>query len=267
MGAFFAREDACDDVIDGEPRGNYLRRARIVTCEHDGRETHRLHLSNCCGAGRLLRIADAEETDSAILTHDGESRLAAFCHIGECRRDLLRERDVQLRQKSGVARRTVCAADARTYAPAEHRLKIRGSGNGKRFSLRIGADGSGNGMLAARLECGRQRDELVRRDADGADADELRATLGERARLVHKDGVNISRRLERCARLDEDAVRRASARADHDCNGRCEAECAGAGDDEDGDRDGEGELNARAHHEPDAARQEGERDHDGDKDR
>ena len=61
-------------------------------------------------------------------------------------------------------------------------------------------------------------------------------------------------------------MRRTASRADHDGDGRCKAECAGAGDDEDGDGDGEGELEGGACHEPDAARQEGERDDHGDKD-
>ena len=121
-------------------------------------------------------------------------------------------------------------------------------------------------MLAPRFERGGERDKLVRRHARGRDRYELRASRSERARLVHENRVDMPRRFERFARLDEDAVRRAAPRADHDGDGRREPERARTGDDEDGDDDGECKLRIRAHHEPHAARDEGDCDDRGDKD-
>ena len=122
-------------------------------------------------------------------------------------------------------------------------------------------------MLAALLKRGRQCGKRVGIHPDGTDADELRATLGERARLVHQHRADVPRRLKCLPRLDENAVRRTAPRADHDGDRRRKPEGAGAGDDENGDRDGERELHRRAHHEPDAARRKCEYDDHRDKDR
>ena len=62
--------------------------------------------------------------------------------------------------------------------------------------------------------------------------DEHRAALGQRAGLVERDHGQVAQRLERDHVLDQDAVARRDAGADHDRRRRGEAECARAGNDE-----------------------------------
>ena len=143
-------------------------------------------------------------------------------------------------------------------------MKVRRSRDALPLRRRVCRDRRRDGVFAARLKGGGERRQLVRSDADGADARELRTPLGERPRLVHEDSVDAARRLKCRARLDENAVRRPASRTDHDRDGGREPERTRAGDDENGDRDRERELKARAHHEPNTARKERDGDNHGD---
>ena len=267
MGALFCGKNPRDHLCDAEPCGNCPCRALVVARQHDGGEVHRLHLRDCRGARRLLCIAHAEEADDASRVHDDERRLATLCHLGAGFLHGGRNHDAKLRQQRRIPCGAVRIRHTCTHALAEHRRKIRCGRAGEPLLRSIARDRVGNRVLAALLKGGGKRDEVIGRNADGADADELRTALGERARFIHQYGINAARRLKRRPRLDEDAVRRAAPRADHDSDGCCKPERTGAGDDENGDRDGECELHACAHHEPDRARHEGNRNHDGDKDR
>ena len=267
MGAFVCRENARNHLRDAESCGNRPCRALVVTRQHDGHEVHRLHLRDRRRTRRLLRIAHAEEADNAPRAYDDECRLAALCHLRPRRLNRVRERDAELCEESRIARRTVHARHTRTHTLAEHRREIRSGGNGQSLFRSIARNRCRNRVLAALLKRGCKCGKRIGIHPDGTDADELRATLGERARLVHQHRADVPRRLQCLARLDEDAVRRAAPRADHDRNGGCKPQCTGAGDDENGDRDGKCELHRRPHHEPDRARREGNRNHDGDKDR
>ena len=68
---------------------------------------------------------------------------------------------------------------------------------------------------------------------------------GERAGLVEDDGADGAGALDRRAVLDEHAVLRRYAGADHDGGGRREAECAGARHDNDGGRDAQAREEGR----------------------
>ena len=267
MGTLVRRENARNHLRDAELRSNRPCRALVVARQHDGGEVHRLHLRDRRRTRRLLRIAHAEEADNAPRAYDDECRLAALCHLRTRRLDRVREWDAELCEQSRIARRTVHTRHTRTHTLAEHRREIRSSGDGQPPLRSIGRNRRCNRVLAALLKRGRQCGKRVGIHPDGTDANELRAALGERARLVHQHCADVPRRLQCLARLDEDAVRRAAPRADHDRDGSCKPECTGAGDDENRDRDGKCELHRRAHHEPDRARREGNRNHDGDKDR
>ena len=95
-------------------------------------------------------------------------------------------------------------------------------------------DRRGERVLAAALEArGETRARRLRRvRRHERDRDEARLALGQRARLVDDERVDLLERLERLGVLDEHARRRAAAGADHDRHRRREAERARAGDDE-----------------------------------
>ena len=257
-------QDTSNNLCDAELIGNRARRACVVAREHDGGEPHRLHLSDRCRARRLFRVADAEEPDDLSRTDDDECRLAAPRHLGTYRLDGGRQDDTELCEERRIACRAVRTVHAGAYALAEYGVKVRRGGDALPLRRRVCRDRRRDGVLAAPLKGSGERRQLIRRDADGADARELRTPLGERPRLVHEDRVDAARRLKCRARLDENAVRRPASRTDHDRDGGCEPERTWAGDDENGDRDGERKLKARAHHQPDAAREEGDGDDHGD---
>ena len=120
-------------------------------------------------------------------------------------------------------------------------------------------------MLGELFKRRRDREQrlFIRRAADkiGHNGPALRDGAG----LVEHDRVDAVRRFQRFGRLDEDAIHRAAARADHDGRGGCKAQCAGAADDQHRNADGEREFHAVPRQEPRGRRDDGDCDDHGDK--
>jgi hypothetical protein len=88
-------------------------------------------------------------------------------------------------------------------------------------------------MAARRLQSGGPAKNVLTRDArSGLDGSQCRFTFRERAGLVKRDDGHGVRDLERFGVLDENAVPRGDARADHDGRRRRKPQRAGTGDDQ-----------------------------------
>ena len=114
-------------------------------------------------------------------------------------------------------------------------------------------DGLAQRVLGARLERRGEVQDPRRLDAgSGHDAGHHRPAQRERPGLVHDDGVDPARGLERLAAADEDPRLRAAPGPDHDRGRRREAHGARAGDDHDPDerRQRERDPRLRAPQEP-----------------
>ena len=93
-------------------------------------------------------------------------------------------------------------------------------------------------MLGELFERRGDGEKFVPADAAVDDVGDDGLALRDGAGLVEHDGVDAVRRLKRFGGLDEDAVHRATTRADHDGRRRGETQRAGAADDENGNTDG-----------------------------
>ena len=150
--------------------------------------------------------------------------------IGKCVKMAFEVRNIcaELFEERGAARRVHMTVCLRRDAFAERRGK-RGHGERRNALLfRFLDDRRRERMLALLLEPCRDGEQTLFIDADRCHARDTRPALGDRARLVHDDGIDGLCRFERLARFDEDAVFRALARADHDGDRRRKAERAGA---------------------------------------
>ena len=101
-------------------------------------------------------------------------------------------------------------------------------------------------MLRLLFGRGRERDQLGLFHAEARHIGYARPTLGNGARLVEHDVVELVDRLQRLRVFEQDPVFRALAGADHDRGGRGQAQRAGAGDDEHGDEHGQAESEVLA---------------------
>ena len=115
-------------------------------------------------------------------------------------------------------------------------------------------------VLAAALKGGRAAQQLVLAHAlGGQQIGELRLAGGDRPGLVERDDVDPPRLLEGGGGLEQDALLRADAAADHDRDGRGKSQGAGAADDEHGDAAREGEAELTTEEQPHQRRHEGDR--------
>ncbi len=111
--------------------------------------------------------------------------------------------------------------------------KLIGAGQREAARARRRHDRRGQRMLTRLLERSSETQRLVLRVFFAHnDRHDRRFAFGQRAGLVHDDRIHALQPLERLRVLDEDASRRAAARADHDGHRRRETERAGTRDDE-----------------------------------
>ncbi len=101
-------------------------------------------------------------------------------------------------------------------------------------------------MFTAALDTGREAQQLrIIKAGSRPNGRYLRPALGQCARLVDDDRVDLFEALQRLGILDQHAALRAAADANHHRHGRGESECAGTGDDEHGDGGDHGVGEAR----------------------
>ena len=165
---------------------------------------------------------------------------------------------------AAVAGKAELALDLAADALTGDLLKFVDGQERERFLLRLGHDGLGKRMLGELFERRGDGEKFVPADAAVDDVGDDGLALRDGAGLVEHDGVDAVRRLKRFGRLDEDAVHRAAARADHDGRRRGETQRAGAADDENGNTDGQRKFHAVARQQPCCRRDDGDRDDDGD---
>ncbi len=112
-------------------------------------------------------------------------------------------------------------------------------------------DGVGQRMLAGALDAGGNAEDVVFGKARRRhDRDHLGLALGQRARLVDHERVDLLHPLQRLGVLDQHAGLRAAADADHDRHRGRQAQRAGAGDDQHADGGDEAEGQPRLRSEP-----------------
>jgi len=111
-------------------------------------------------------------------------------------------------------------------------------GTNVRNPLRVGVlhHGFGKGMLRLPLDGSRHAKDAVLRHPVDENVGHLRLPPGERARLIHDNGLDASRGLQGDGVLEEDPSLRTEARSNHDRRRRGQAERVGARDHDDRDR-------------------------------
>ena len=195
--------------------------------------------------------------------------------VGEL--DLARRRAVHADRHGGVAGLAVRrrppdlhapALDGRGDALADARLEAQR--RAEREAARLGGahERLSQRMLRELLGARREAEQLVGIPRGGrADRGELRAALGERARLVQRDEVDGGEPLQRVAAAEEHAALGRAAGADEHGGRGGEPERARAGDDEHRDGRHERVREAGAERQPDARRDHGDAEHDRHEDR
>ena len=217
-------------------RRDRLRRRAAVAREHDDADARR-HGATASASGRRLldRVGDGRRAPA------GRPSTATNTTVCPSRRRLPRparrdrpgstpERSEELRVAERDRRPSTLPA---TPCPGHRLGSPPPARSASPRSARRRDDGRRERMLAPPLEARGQAQELglvVARQ--GHDGDEPRLALGERARLVDDERVDLLQHLERLGVLDEHARRRAAPGADHDRHRRREPERARAGDDQ-----------------------------------
>ena len=164
----------------------------------------------------------------------------------------------------GAAEREPLALDHADDAFAGRRIE---AAHGAELDFALGGgrdDGRGQRMLAAALDARRKAQHLRLVEAGQRDdRHDLRLAFGQRAGLVDHQRVDLLHALERLGVLDQHALLRAAADADHDRHRRGKPERAGAGDDQHAHRghQAEGEARLRAERRPGGKGNERDRDH------
>ena len=126
-------------------------------------------------------------------------------------------------QKSRIARVIDVPIRCRLHATAEDRREILHGEWLDLWGSGIGHDRFGQRMFAVLLQPCSDGQQAGFLHAHGLHAGDFGAPLRDGARLVHDHGIDLARRLQRRTRLDEDAVLRPLARADHDGHRRGKA--------------------------------------------
>mmetsp|Transcript_1433 Transcript_1433/g.3717 ORF Transcript_1433/g.3717 Transcript_1433/m.3717 type:complete len:672 (-) Transcript_1433:1302-3317(-) len=226
---------------------------------------HARALERCDGARRVVLdgIGDAEDAEHAhhLLPHEHRGHAAGpqvvrlgLDGLGHHQAGALHELLLASAERRPVPRPHAhdAHADLRPEAAGDEDRAVRGPGDVQLLRQGAGADGVRNGVLRGPLDGGGGLEELVPRCEHrvrvqvgaalgvqqlrrGVELGHDGLARGERARLVQHDGAQGGHALQRVAALDEHAVARRDAGADHDGGGRRQAERARAGDDDDGD--------------------------------
>ena len=121
------------------------------------------------------------------------------------------------------------AVDAGTDAAADRGLKLDGVRHGEAAGVGRLDGGAGEVVLGAALHGSGEREEVVLRSeraVEHAEVGQLRLALGERARLIERDGLDRRGLLDVDAAFEEDAAPRAVRDSGEDGGGRRDDEGA-----------------------------------------
>src|SRR5690606_29740728 len=183
------REDARDDLVDAEARGDRLRRRRVVAGHHDEMHAVLAKKRKRLARRRLDRIGDTEEPHDGRAVHEihhglplGTQRLGARIEVAGLEPERLEQR--------AVADRRSRAADDSDDACARQRLEILDRLERDAALARGFDDRARERMLAAGFEArgNREHSGFVER-AGRDDRDATRPAFGIRSGLVTDEGV------------------------------------------------------------------------------
>ena len=217
-------------MVDADLGRNGLGRAGVVARHHPDLLARRLELRDDGGRLALACVGDAERAEHDTAARDAQLRLGLRAQIRQ--RGERGRVDAQLIEPRPAAADDGRARDRAAHAAAEFigkvlHLRQRRVG----LLLRIRRDGARQRVVRALLERGGEPHERLRlHGAARADVRERRRAVCERAGLVKDDAVGLVGVFELRAALEEDAVLRRAAGADHEPRRCGEAERARARD-------------------------------------
>ena len=255
-----------EHAVDAEQPADRRAGAPVVAGDHHDRLAQPpQRVDRLAGVG-LDGVGDGDEPRDLPVDADedrGAPRLLERREPRLGRRDV----EVQLGHQRAVAEDHLAPLDHRAHALAGDRLEVRGRRDRQAARRRPAHHGIRERVLGELLDARREAQQI--RFADGAEhhhVGQFGRAAGQGAGLVEDDGRHGVRALQRLGALDQDAVLRPQAGADHDRRRRGQPERAGAGDDEHGDEDLEREGEPEAREEPEAEGEEGDRDDHRDED-
>lgn len=150
--------------------------------------------------------------------------VAADHHIGEIH--------LLLEHQFAVPHRYLSAGHRSDSSLTRHIAEARQLGRADATVNGVAHDRSGQGMFGLSFHRSDQSQQLLLGHALDNQVGDLRFTFGQRACLVHDNGVNARRGLQRSGVLEQDAPPLCTqTRAHHDRRGRSQAQCVRAGDD------------------------------------
>ena len=233
LGGLVLRADTGEDLIDAQFVGDGLGHRLGVTGDH-----HHLHAGGVQRVDGVARfgpdlVGQPQRTDHLAVdddVHHGGARGVPIGGAGQRIEAVLLEQ-VRSADLDGAA------VDGRLHPD---RRRGREVACRRQIGLVVvgGCDDRlRQGMLAVRFGRGSQGQDVVLGlacgDLDGGDGG---FALGQRARLVEEDDVDVAHRLQRQPVLDQDAAAGGAFGGDRDDQGNRQAQSVRAGDDQHGDR-------------------------------
>ena len=228
-------KDARDDLVHAHLVGDGACGPLLVAREHHGSYAQLAQAGDGILRRRLHGVGYCDHAEGTAISRKEERRLGLGGYgvgMGVKRA----ERDALGLHEAGVSREGKAAIDRCPEATPGNLLEVRDRdavvGAGASF-VYVGADGLGERMLTSALERGGHTKELALFHlASGYDVGHAGLALGDGARLVQDDGVQLAGGLERLGTLDENTKLGSALGAYHNGGRRGEPQGAGAGDHE-----------------------------------
>ena len=266
---FLARgQDARNDMvgIEADSRADVAGRGGVVAGQHHDLQAERLHLGDG-GGGRLLHdVGHADDACGLTGQREVERRDAVGAHLVARLLQVVGQ-GAGLADEIGIAARNDLARDLAAQTLAGYGLKVGHSGVGQMVLLGALQDGAGQWVLTAKLQTGGHAEqEFLGHVAGAEDFYNVGLTGGDGAGLIQQHGVGVAGGFEAGGGLEQDAVFGTHAAADHDGDGRRQAQGTGAADDQHADAAGQRKCKGLAQQQPDDKRSRGDTDDGGHED-
>ena len=238
------RPQAGADLVDAELGRHRLGGGGVVAGGHDDLEPELMQRLHRLGGALLDRIGDGDETGKLAVVGQHHHRLAiAAAALRGVREG--RNVDAGALHQARVAEEDRAAVEAALDTLPGDRVEVGGLAGLQAFLFGAAEYRLGKGMLAPRLQRGRQAQHLVLLEAGrGFDPGQGRLAFGQGSGLVDDERVDRSEPLQCRGIAHQDAGLGAAAGRHHDRDRRGETERARAGDDQHahGRDEGVGEL-------------------------
>ena len=266
---FLARgQDARNDMVgvEADSRADVAGRGGVVAGQHYDLQAERLHLGDGGGGGLLHDVGHADDACGLTGQREVERRDAVSAHLVARLLQVVGQ-GAGLADEIGIAARNDLARDLAAQTLAGHGLKVGHSGVGQMVLLSALQDGAGQRVLTAQLQTGGHAEqEFLGHVAGAEDFYNVGLTGGDGAGLIQQHSVGVAGGLEAGGGLEQDAVFGTHAAADHDGDGRRQAQGTGAADDQHADAAGQRKCKGLAQQQPDDKRGRGNTDDGGHED-